>query len=112
MATREFKNALADVPQASLLDAVRGDQDRLITLPLLDAELRRSSHRLQRLKEYRNAFASPAYRLQPELLSTLFIIYARDNNELFDLRWTKLLLVCRRWYERVGPSLEASSEDG
>ncbi|KZV61505.1 hypothetical protein PENSPDRAFT_540298, partial [Peniophora sp. CONT] len=58
----------------------------------------RSSSRLQRLKEHRNSVASPMYRLQTEILSDIFLIYARENDELFNLRWTRLLFVCRRWY--------------
>ncbi|KZV73745.1 hypothetical protein PENSPDRAFT_540255, partial [Peniophora sp. CONT] len=61
--------------------------------------LQRSSSRLQRLKEYRNTLTSPFYNLLPEILSYIFFIYAQDNNELFNLRWARLLLVCRRWHE-------------
>ncbi|KZV59968.1 hypothetical protein PENSPDRAFT_760228 [Peniophora sp. CONT] len=37
--------------------------------------------------------------LLPELLPMIFFIYAEDNSELFNLRWTRILLVCRHWYD-------------
>lgn len=95
---RQFQTLLVEGPNASLLAAVDGGQDHRGILPLLEAELHRSARRLQRLKEYRNSLASPIYRLLPELISTIFYVYAQDNGELFDLGWTRLLLVCRRWY--------------
>ncbi|KZV62463.1 hypothetical protein PENSPDRAFT_591383, partial [Peniophora sp. CONT] len=98
MDTRTFRYLLCSSPQPALLEAVDGGNDHKI-LPLLDAELQRSSSRLQRLKEYRNALASPMYRLHPEILSNVFYIYAQDNDELFNLRWTRVLLVCRRWHD-------------
>ncbi|VDB99801.1 unnamed protein product [Peniophora sp. CBMAI 1063] len=41
----------------------------------------------------------PAHRLPPELLARLFFIYASNNDALYDLRWTKLLFVCKRWHD-------------
>ncbi|KZV73246.1 hypothetical protein PENSPDRAFT_683103 [Peniophora sp. CONT] len=95
-----FKELLVEGPQKSLLDAINfgKGQDCKVMLPLLEAELQRSSARLQRLKEYRNSLASPMYCLQPEILAEIFYTYAHDNDELFNLLWTRLLLVCKRWY--------------
>ncbi|KZV62472.1 hypothetical protein PENSPDRAFT_544618, partial [Peniophora sp. CONT] len=59
----------------------------------------RSLLRVQRLKEHRNTLSSPMYRLQPELLSMIFYIYAKDNDELFNMRWVRLMFVCRRWHD-------------
>ncbi|KZV73247.1 hypothetical protein PENSPDRAFT_750361 [Peniophora sp. CONT] len=98
MDTRTLRDTLTDSPAPDLLDAVDGGQDRHNILPLLEAELERSSSRLQRLKEHRNSLASPMYRLQPEVLSDIFLVYAQENDELFNLRWTRLFFVCRRWY--------------
>ncbi|VDB84642.1 unnamed protein product [Peniophora sp. CBMAI 1063] len=98
MDTPSFINILDDSPHATLLDAVRGRQDRFTVLPLLEAELHRSSLRLQRLKEHRNILASPMYSLHPEILAQILTVAARDNDELFDLRWTRFMLVCRRWH--------------
>ncbi|KZV66870.1 hypothetical protein PENSPDRAFT_562048, partial [Peniophora sp. CONT] len=65
--------------------------------------LQRCSNRMQRIQEFRNKLSSPMYSLLPELLSKIFVIYATDGHELFNMRWTRLLLVCRRWYD-VGVS--------
>ncbi|KZV75550.1 hypothetical protein PENSPDRAFT_647089 [Peniophora sp. CONT] len=40
----------------------------------------------------------PVHRLPPELLALVFFIYAVDNHAFDDLRWTKLLVVCKRWH--------------
>lgn len=48
------------------------------------------------LKHPRNTLV-PISKLPNELLSRLFFDYARESGSLFDLQWTKLLLVCRRW---------------
>ncbi|KZV62459.1 hypothetical protein PENSPDRAFT_658093 [Peniophora sp. CONT] len=97
MDTRTLKGLLCATPSVPLIDAIDDGQTHF--LPLLDAELHLISSRLQRLKEYRNSLSSPMYRLHPELLSYIFFIYAQNNNELFDLRWTRLLFVCRRWHD-------------
>ncbi|VDB84647.1 unnamed protein product [Peniophora sp. CBMAI 1063] len=99
MDPRTLKHWLNERPDAALLDAIDGREVHQDILPMLEAELHRSSQRLQRLKEYRNSLASFAYCLQPEILSNILLIYAKDNDMLFDLRWTRLLLVCRRWYD-------------
>ncbi|VDC04496.1 unnamed protein product [Peniophora sp. CBMAI 1063] len=38
-------------------------------------------------------------RLHPEILSHIFFVHARDNDELYTLRWTRVLLVCKRWHD-------------
>ncbi|VDB84812.1 unnamed protein product [Peniophora sp. CBMAI 1063] len=70
-----------------------------------DTELQRNISRIERLQveERRDALPSPMATLLPELLSTIFVIYARDDFALANLRWTKLLFVCRHWYD-VGMS--------
>lgn len=119
-----FRALLCEGPQLSLLDAIDNGQDHQAVVTLLEAELQRSSSRLQRLKEHRNALTSPMYRMHPEILSNIFYIYAQDNNELYDLRWTRLLFVCRRWHDiainilklwsfiDVGPTLETTPYGG
>ncbi|KZV61514.1 hypothetical protein PENSPDRAFT_658856 [Peniophora sp. CONT] len=99
MNSSSFRNLVAEGPKASLLDAIDGGQERAVILPSLEAELQRSSVRLRRLQEYRNLLASPVYCLHPEILSNIFFLYAEGCGALFDLRWTRLLLVCRRWYD-------------
>ncbi|KZV62684.1 hypothetical protein PENSPDRAFT_758544 [Peniophora sp. CONT] len=94
-----FKDLLCSSPDSALLEALDTRRDHRDLLPLLDVEVQRSSSRLQRLREYRNALSSPMYCLLPELLSRIFFIYAEDTYTLHDLRWTKLLLVCRRWHD-------------
>ncbi|VDC04495.1 unnamed protein product [Peniophora sp. CBMAI 1063] len=96
---------LRDSPDEALLDAVDMGQDHNDIITLLEAELQRSASRLQRLKEYRNQLASPMYRLHPELLSRIMSIYAHGNHELYNLRWTRLILVCRRWHDMAMHSL-------
>ncbi|KZV63095.1 hypothetical protein PENSPDRAFT_551231, partial [Peniophora sp. CONT] len=36
--------------------------------------------------------------LLPELLSIIFFMYAEDTYGLSNLRWTRLLHVCRHWH--------------
>ena len=73
MASRALKDLLCEGPDTSLINAV-DFQDHRDLLPLLDAELERSSVRLRRLKEYRNGLASPFYNMLPEVLSRIFYI--------------------------------------
>ena len=47
----------------------------------------------------RDALVAPVDHLYPEILSEIFYAYAEDYDELFSLRWTRLLLVCRRWHD-------------
>ena len=96
---RSVRNLVAEDPSVPLLDALNDAKENAIILPLLEAELERSSARLRRLQEYRNSIASPIYRLQPEIISNIFFIYAQDEGSLYGLRWTRTLLpVCRHWY--------------
>ncbi|VDC01122.1 unnamed protein product [Peniophora sp. CBMAI 1063] len=99
MDNHAFEVLLSEGPEAALLEAVGSGQGHAAVAPLLEAELQRSSSRLQRLKEHRNALLSPMYRLHPEILSSIFFNYAQGNGELFNLRWTRLLFVCRRWHD-------------
>ncbi|KZV64428.1 hypothetical protein PENSPDRAFT_588394, partial [Peniophora sp. CONT] len=93
-----LKSLLCDQPHPDILSRLETDVGGYeCILPLLDDEIQRSSARLQRLREYRNALSSPMYTLLPELLSRIFFIYAFDNDSLYDVRWTKLMFVCRRW---------------
>lgn len=94
-----LKDLLCSGPDPMLVEALDTRRDHRDLLPLLDVELQRSASRIQRLREYRNALSSPMYCLLPELLSRIFFIYAEDTDTLQDLRWTKLLLVCRRWHD-------------
>ncbi|VDB84624.1 unnamed protein product [Peniophora sp. CBMAI 1063] len=97
MDSRELRNVLCEEPEPQLLAATYAVHKPEGIVPLLDAELHRSASRIHRLKECQNWLASPIYRLPEEILQKIFFIYARDNDELFNLRWTRLLRVSRRW---------------
>ncbi|VDC01328.1 unnamed protein product [Peniophora sp. CBMAI 1063] len=103
MEKQALLSMLQDLAPSELFEGVESAQSAKELLPLLDAELQRCTNRMQRIQQYRNKLSSPMYTLLPELLSKIFVIYAQDQLELFNLRWTKLLLVCRRWYD-VGVS--------
>lgn len=91
MDVRPLREILADKAHGNLPDAVHSE---------LETDLQQgSSARLRRLKECRNTLSSAIYCLQPEILSRIFFVYAQENDELFNLRWTRLLLVCRRWHD-------------
>ncbi|KAF7360993.1 F-box domain-containing protein [Mycena sanguinolenta] len=49
------------------------------------------------LKAKRNAIA-PIRRLPNELMIRILTIVAVESDTLFDLRWTKLMYVCRHWH--------------
>ncbi|KZV73565.1 hypothetical protein PENSPDRAFT_648713 [Peniophora sp. CONT] len=98
MDSRAFRDILCEGPQPALLEAVIAGREA-DALPLLDAELDRSLVRMQRLKECRNWLASPIHRLHPEILQIIVFMYAHDNDELFDMRWVRLLHVCKRWHD-------------
>ncbi|KZV62682.1 hypothetical protein PENSPDRAFT_555458, partial [Peniophora sp. CONT] len=53
--------------------------------------------RLQMLRTSQNTLACPIFSLPPEVLSRVFFLCADDNDALCNLRWTKLMLVCRHW---------------
>ncbi|KAJ7657346.1 hypothetical protein DFH06DRAFT_461181 [Mycena polygramma] len=50
------------------------------------------------LKIKRNSLA-PISKLPNELLCQIFSVYATDFKELSSLKWTRLMLVCRRWHD-------------
>ncbi|KAJ7202630.1 hypothetical protein GGX14DRAFT_653894 [Mycena pura] len=50
------------------------------------------------LTEKHNAFV-PILRLSNELLARILTIYAAESDCLFNLKWTRVLFVCRRWHE-------------
>ncbi|KAJ7202646.1 hypothetical protein GGX14DRAFT_463123 [Mycena pura] len=49
------------------------------------------------LKAKRNSLA-PISSLPNELLSRILTIYAVESDSLFDLKWTKIMYVCRHWH--------------
>ncbi|KAJ7307751.1 hypothetical protein DFH08DRAFT_1051278, partial [Mycena albidolilacea] len=42
---------------------------------------------------------SPVFALPTEILSKIFASYAFESGPTFDLRWTKVMFVCRRWHD-------------
>ncbi|KAJ7658442.1 hypothetical protein B0H17DRAFT_955289, partial [Mycena rosella] len=50
------------------------------------------------LKAERNALP-PIHRLPNELLALVLVMYAIESESLSTLKWTKTMLVCRRWYD-------------
>ena len=96
MDTRTLKDTICEAPHTKLLEVIDAGWNHEEMLSLFDVELKRSSLRLQRLQEYRNALASPMYCIIPELLSRILFIYAESDDALFDLGWTKIMFVCRR----------------
>ncbi|KZV65105.1 hypothetical protein PENSPDRAFT_756769 [Peniophora sp. CONT] len=64
---------------------------------LLDLEIQRKKEALRDLQAYRNFLAAPISALPPEILADIFHIYASASNGLFDLSWTKIMLVCQTW---------------
>ncbi|KZV61495.1 hypothetical protein PENSPDRAFT_693349 [Peniophora sp. CONT] len=99
MDSRAFRDVLCEGPQPALLEAVIAGREPKDILPPLDLELHRSLVRMQRLNECRNWLASPIHRLHPEILQMIIFMYAQDNDELFDMRWARLLRVCKRWHD-------------
>ncbi|KAJ6589434.1 hypothetical protein B0H19DRAFT_1103846 [Mycena capillaripes] len=49
------------------------------------------------LKDKRNALA-PVQRLPNELMTRILTIYAVESDTLFNLKWTKVMYVCRHWH--------------
>ncbi|KAL1727549.1 hypothetical protein EV714DRAFT_216940 [Schizophyllum commune] len=62
----------------------------------LDQHIASIRNQLAALVIYRNSLADIS-SLPNEILGDIFLLYARETNTLSGLRWTKLLLVCRRW---------------
>lgn len=56
------------------------------------------NRKISYLQTRRNALV-PIARLPNEMLSKIFFQYASMGNLLFNLKWTKLLLICRSWYD-------------
>ncbi|KAI0027924.1 hypothetical protein K488DRAFT_90297 [Vararia minispora EC-137] len=88
---------LKDGPSPELLTAIQNDVSYKALVPLLDTELERQEVRLRDLRAYRNMLAAPIHNLPAEIISRVFLYYASEECALFDLRWTCLLFVCRRW---------------
>ncbi|KAJ7136321.1 hypothetical protein C8R43DRAFT_612914 [Mycena crocata] len=64
----------------------------------LDSKIRWHYEQIALLKGERNSIA-PIARLPNELISIILDTYARDTNPLSTLKWTRVMLVCRLWYE-------------
>ncbi|KZV73765.1 hypothetical protein PENSPDRAFT_260101 [Peniophora sp. CONT] len=99
MELSQLNELLHDGPLPDLVGAVSRGADRGTLLQLLDAELKRREERFRLIQEYRNLFGAPVHALPPEVLARIFFFYAldKDYQTLIELRWTRLLLVCRRW---------------
>ncbi|VDB86881.1 unnamed protein product [Peniophora sp. CBMAI 1063] len=99
MDLRQLKQLLHDRPLPDLIGAITYESDRPTLLRLLDSELRRREERFRLIQEYRNLFGPPVHALPREVLEKIFFFYALDEEykTLIELRWTRLLLVCRRW---------------
>ncbi|KAJ6626207.1 hypothetical protein B0H10DRAFT_547873 [Mycena sp. CBHHK59/15] len=76
-----------------------------ITMPTIAAqraaiqqEIEWHYNQISMLKAKSNALA-PIYRLPNEIISLIFAKYAVETGQLFNLRWTKVMLVCRRWHD-------------
>ncbi|KAL1747249.1 hypothetical protein HDZ31DRAFT_32305, partial [Schizophyllum fasciatum] len=67
-----------------------------IRLVRLDDQLASLRHQLTLLTSYRNSLAHISC-LPDKVVSEIFVRYAWATDTLHNLRWTKLLLVCRRW---------------
>nr|GAT53371.1 predicted protein [Mycena chlorophos] len=68
------------------------------TIPEIDARLTALYAEISALKAKRNSLV-PVLRLPHEILAHIIELYALATDELFDLKWTKVMLVCRRWYQ-------------
>ncbi|KAJ7123983.1 hypothetical protein C8R43DRAFT_39931 [Mycena crocata] len=64
----------------------------------LDNKIRWHYEQIALLKAESNSIA-PIARLPNELISIIMDMYARETISLSTLRWTKIMLVCRLWYE-------------
>ncbi|KAJ7174953.1 hypothetical protein C8R43DRAFT_914219 [Mycena crocata] len=80
---------LQDADSASLVESRRS---------ALDSKIRWHYEQIALLKSERNSIA-PIARLPNELISIILDTYARDTNSLSTLMWTRVMLVCRLWYE-------------
>ncbi|KZV62666.1 hypothetical protein PENSPDRAFT_758559 [Peniophora sp. CONT] len=91
----EANTALPELVQALKLRP--SDAGQLASL--LELEIERMTGTLNNLKTCRNALAAPVYTLPTEVLADIFYTYASATNNLFNLRWTSIMLVCRTWRE-------------
>ncbi|KAJ7664998.1 hypothetical protein B0H17DRAFT_1091079 [Mycena rosella] len=64
----------------------------------LDAKIAWHYEQISVLKAERNALP-PIHRLPNELLALVLVMYAIESESLSTLKWTKTMLVCRRWYD-------------
>ncbi|KAF7300518.1 F-box domain-containing protein [Mycena chlorophos] len=68
------------------------------TIPEIDARLTALYAEITALKTKRNSLV-PVFRLPNEILAHIIELYALATGKLFDLKWTNVMLVCRRWYQ-------------
>ncbi|KAJ7115079.1 hypothetical protein C8R43DRAFT_961174 [Mycena crocata] len=64
----------------------------------LDAKIRWHYEQIALLKAERNSIAYIS-SLPNEVLSMILNTYAQNGNSLSDLKWTKIMLVCRLWHD-------------
>ncbi|KAJ7690259.1 hypothetical protein B0H17DRAFT_1065318 [Mycena rosella] len=64
----------------------------------LDEKIAWHYEQISVLKAERNALP-PIHRLPNELLALVLVMYAIESESLSTLKWTKTMLVCRRWYD-------------
>ncbi|KAF7290858.1 hypothetical protein MIND_01327000 [Mycena indigotica] len=70
------------------------------TIPEIDKRLHALHAEISALKTKRNTLV-PIFRLPDELIRHIVELYAHSSDSLFNLAWTKLMWVCRRWAEIV-----------
>ncbi|KAJ7469594.1 hypothetical protein FB451DRAFT_1255080 [Mycena latifolia] len=70
--------------------------DTVAQMNAIDTEIVWHYAQIALLKAKRNTIA-PIFRLPNELLSRILTIHAVDSESLFNLRWTQIMYVCRRW---------------
>ncbi|KAJ7059606.1 hypothetical protein C8F01DRAFT_1145087 [Mycena amicta] len=88
------------------------------TIPEIDGRVQALYAEITALKTKRNALV-PIFKIPNEILCRIIELYAHASGRrsLFDLKWTKIILVCRRWYElalaeqRLWSYVEANGRD-
>ncbi|KAJ7025141.1 hypothetical protein C8F04DRAFT_1129411 [Mycena alexandri] len=70
---------------------------RIEEMSAIDHEIAWHYAQISLLKAKRNAMA-PICALPNELMTRILTMYAIDNN-IFELKWAKIMYVCRHWYE-------------
>ncbi|KAJ6550065.1 hypothetical protein B0H19DRAFT_185964 [Mycena capillaripes] len=63
----------------------------------IDTEIAWHYDQIALLKAKRNAIV-PICNLPNELITRILTTYAVESNTLFNLKWTKLMLICRHWH--------------